>query len=117
MIKLWLIKRTDPIGYDEFDSMIVAAPTEEEARTYHPNGVTRGYKKDGYWEYKYLNSSYYPPPSWYGWGRIEDLEVSYLGTTDREIQGVILASFNAGQANEVHLSHRIKRRSHGYKSY
>ncbi len=31
-MKLWLVSRTDPIGYDEYDSMVVAAETEEEAQ-------------------------------------------------------------------------------------
>ena len=35
-MKLWLIYRTDDIDYDEYDSAVVIAETEEEARNLFP---------------------------------------------------------------------------------
>jgi len=103
MTKLWLVRRTDRIGYDEYDSMVVVADTELEARTYHPNGDLKARFEDGFWWYYYdlipKTAPYYGKkytPSYNSWGSIKDLAVEYLGTTDRDIKGVVLASFNAG---------------------
>ena len=35
---IWLIERTDEYGYDEYDSAVVYAETDDEAREMHPNG-------------------------------------------------------------------------------
>lgn len=99
MTKLWLVERTDRIGYDEYDSMVVAADTELEARIYHPNGCAKAKMVDGYWKYFWdspdsvIHERPYDDSSW---GAINNLTVEYLGTTDRDIKGVVLASFNAG---------------------
>lgn len=100
MTKLWLVNRTDRIGYDEYDSMVVAADTELEARTYHPNGHVIARMEDGFWKLFWNNrdSNLHGKPycCYSGWGAIDELTVEYLGTTDRDIKGVVLASFNAG---------------------
>lgn len=36
-MNLYLLERTDDIGYDEFDSIIVAAPTEQAACAIPPD--------------------------------------------------------------------------------
>jgi hypothetical protein len=96
MIKLWLVERTDTFSYDDYDSMVVAADTESEACTYHPNGLVKAYRENQNWQYLCLGNTHVKP-YWSGsWCAIEDTRVSYLGTTDRDIKGVILASFNAG---------------------
>jgi hypothetical protein len=74
-MNLYLVKRTDGIGYDEYDAMIVAARNENEARTVDP-------------------------AEW-GWGCGVDsatLEVQRIGTAARGTANrtVILSSFNAG---------------------
>lgn len=99
MTKLWLVSRTDRIWYDEYDSMVVAADTELEARTYHPNDCAKAKMVDGYWQYFWDNPEsviHGTPYHGGGWGAINTLTVEYLGTTDRDIKGVVLASFNAG---------------------
>lgn len=97
MTKLWLVKRTSPYGYDDYDSMVVAADTELEARTYHPDGCVKAQKKDDSWEYIWLGGTHSWKPDWQpSWCSIEDTSASYLGTTDRDLKGVVLASFNAG---------------------
>ncbi len=99
MTKLWKVSRTDRIHYDQYDSMVVAADNEIEARNTHPNGTYKAY---------YANSKW-------GWfitlrgGRLlehtgdndwtddfDSLKVEYLGATERDIKGVILSSYNAG---------------------
>ena len=89
MTKLWLLKRKDRIGYDEYDATVVAADTKEEAVLYHP---AEGLKFDGrHWRYESGKIS-----SRSDWGNIKELSVEYLGETDRDIKGPILSSFNAG---------------------
>ena len=98
MTKLWLVSRTDSIGYDEYGSAVVAADTEEEARTIHPNGVAKAKLVDGYWRFFWdiPGSTLHGEPYTSAWGSVTNLTVEYLGTTDRDIKGVVLASFNAG---------------------
>lgn len=77
MTKLWLL-RGDRRGYDTYDSCIVAADTEEQARMISP----AEWKPFGY------SSAWASTP--------EAVKIEYLGLTDRKISGIILASFNAG---------------------
>jgi len=74
-MKLWIISQNVNNDYDTYDSAVVAAETEEEARN-----INLGGKWDGIW---WAND-----PS--------EVTVEYLGVTDRDISGVILASFNTG---------------------
>jgi len=79
---IYLVDRNGPCGYDEYDSFIVCADTEEEARTCHP-----GYD----WEpvRRYLGDSWVSSP--------EDVTVTRIGKALRGVKkGVICASFNAG---------------------
>tara|TARA_R110000824_G_scaffold153443_2_gene325095 strand:+ start:171 stop:422 length:252 start_codon:yes stop_codon:yes gene_type:complete len=83
-MKIYKIERRDDVGYDEFDSMIVAADSEDDAKSIHPYG----------------DASF---PCWnndYGsWVRKEEidtlLKIWCIGETELK-KGVILASFNAG---------------------
>ncbi len=71
-MKLWLLIRTDRVGYDEHDSAIVRAETEEEARI--------------------LASEHcYPSEAWIDVNRstVEEL------VADGE-KGIVLSSFNSG---------------------
>lgn len=80
-MKLWIISQSVNNDYDTYDSAVVAAETEEEARNIIPSGRSWN---DGTW----FNSSWVSNPS--------EVNVEYLGETDRDISGVVLASFNAG---------------------
>lgn len=83
-MKLWLLTQKINNCYDTFDSCVVAADTEEEARKIHPGlkwrtveDITEWYNRD--------------------WVKPEDVIVEYIGTTDRIFdKPVICASFNAG---------------------
>jgi len=80
-MKLWIISQSVNNGYDTYDSAaVVAAETEEEARNTLPCGNNwNEARRFGGWASK---------PS--------DVTVEYLGVTDRDVSGVVLASFNAG---------------------
>ena len=95
-MKLWLISQSFNKGYDTYDSAVVAAETEEDARKLHPN---KGHFWDGEgWCYKIFNGRVVPSchPDW---ADPQHVQVEYLGETDRDIRGAILASFNAGWEN------------------
>lgn len=78
-MKLWKISQTANDGYDTYDSAVVAAETEDEARLMHPDGGA-------------LRNSLYD-----SWVRHpEDVKVEYLAYAVGLDAGIILASFNAG---------------------
>ena len=83
-MNLYLLWQNKNNGYDTFDSVVVSAETEEEAKNIHPYGdgrpvgATRG-RDDRTWA----------PP--------EHVTVNLIGIAiDGTEKGVILASFNAG---------------------
>jgi len=91
-MKLYLISQTANEGYDTYDSAIVCASSEDEARKIHPS--RKGfYFKDGEWFYpdseiKYKNNT---------WCKVEEVSAKYLGEADKSIpEGIVLSSFNAG---------------------
>jgi len=90
-MKLWKIARTDRASYDEYDSAVVAAETEDAARGTHPRGaaVWRGDE----WQYLSDGSYYYDS----GWADPATLTVVLIGkAVDGTPPGIIVASFNAG---------------------
>lgn len=78
-MRLWLISQNDNTNYDTFDSAIVAAETEDDARMIKPCSRDWGDR-------------------WSSWARSPDkVSVEEIGTAkDGTERGVILASFNAG---------------------
>jgi hypothetical protein len=72
-MKIWKITAPEKfVTYDTYDSAIVAAETEEDARSTSPSG----------------------PPEW---PTVDRVTVEYLGEAKPGTErGVILASFNAG---------------------
>jgi hypothetical protein len=78
-MQLWLIKQSQNNGYDTFDSAVVAAELEEDARQTHPGS--------GEWGESY--------PVWAD--TPEQVTVELIGDAVPGIKaGVICASFNAG---------------------
>lgn len=79
MLKLWLLEQFENTGYDIYDSAVVAANTEEEARIIRP-----GYSKWGD-----------PYGSWCS--SPDKVTVTYLGIATGSVEpGIVLSSFNAG---------------------
>lgn len=79
-MKLWIISQKVNSGYDSYDSAVVAAETEEEARNILPTGND--------WSYARKTKAWANNPS--------EVNVEYLGETNRQIHGIIVSSFNAG---------------------
>jgi asparagine synthetase A len=86
-MNLYLLKQSVNNDWDTYDSVVVAAETEDEAQKIHPSV----YNDDLDW-YKSINDDY---SSWAF--KLEDVEVIFLGVAKEGTEsGVILASFNAG---------------------
>jgi hypothetical protein len=80
-MKIYKIYQTVNNDWDTFDSAIVAAKNEDEAKSLHPNGVDTVGDTD--------NNGY--------WCNLSDVKVELIGTTKLyKTARVILASFNAG---------------------
>jgi hypothetical protein len=91
-MKLWVIRSKQFLGYDTYDSAVVAAETEEDARNTSPSGSF--YWRGEWWYRDSAGDQHTWPES--GWVYPDQVVVEYLGETDRDIHGVVLSSFNAG---------------------
>lgn len=92
-MKLWVIRSKQHLGYDTYDSAVIAAETEQEARFTAPYGETW----DGTQWITVVNGQTYGRSDLYiGWCHPDQVSVEYLGETDRDIHGPIVSSFNAG---------------------
>ena len=82
-MKLWKISQCVNDDYDTFDSAVVAAETEDEAKHMHPSAKTDG-------------GSGVPDATW-GWAPPDRRTVEYIGEAKAGTQkDVVCASFNAG---------------------
>jgi len=97
LYKLTLNKR---IRHDMFDSAVVIASSEEEARTIHPNGRNRWNEEvdededeeEDSWHQDFKDSD---PMS--SWGRPDQVTAELIGTASSgEVGDVIVSSYNAG---------------------
>lgn len=99
-----LYKLTQEINndYDTYDSAIVCAENEEEARTIHPSLFVTHYR-DGLWygtrsrepfgEYENENDG----DTWVRPDQLDQIKVEYIGEASKELKkGVVLASYSAG---------------------
>lgn len=99
-MKLFLISQDLVADYDTYDSAVVSAIDENDARNIHPSEfvthVTNG-KWMGTYKYPPKNGDEYEneQDSWVRYCDIDKIKVEYLGETSKP-RGVILASFNAG---------------------
>lgn len=82
-MKLFLISQTVNVGYDTFDSAVVAAPNEEAAALMYPGDG------ESILTYAYATNSWVKDPKL--------VTVKYIGQAARGTKaGVICSSFNAG---------------------
>jgi len=88
-------------GWDTYDSAVVAAESEDDARKVHPSSFVT-HVTDEQWMGTYsggpnAGKEYYQDESdcWVKFSDIGCIKVSCLGETDHK-RGLILASFNAG---------------------
>lgn len=86
-MKLWLIEQDSVGGYDTYDSAVVCAATEEDAKNTHPSGVLWSElpEKPEWWQWKDT------------WGAPETVKATYIGEAAPDLPpGAVCASFNAG---------------------
>jgi hypothetical protein len=77
-MNLYLLSQTENRGYDTFDSCVVCAPNEEQAKTIHPRG-----------DLNYVSGR--------GWASPDNVTATLIGVADPSVKaGVVIASFNAG---------------------
>ena len=87
-MNIYLISQTINNGYDTYDSAVVVAENEDDARTIHPNG---NMKVEIWGEY---NTSFL---SWVTSHEMDHIKVQLIGKAFPTVgKGVVLASFNAG---------------------
>lgn len=84
-MKLWLISQNQNADYDTYDSFVVAAKTEADARKTLPVNY--------FWD----TETWYERASRVWASSPEHVAVKYIGTAAKgTAPGVVLASFNAG---------------------
>ena len=104
-MKIFKISQNVNNDYDTYDSAIVCAKDEDEARLIHPSqeinsswDIYYDFEKKQFWN-KGKNGSIYLLEDEYGsWTNdIDKIKVEYIGKAKEGMsKGVILASFNAG---------------------
>lgn len=73
-MKLYIVTRTDRVGCDEFDSLVIAAEDEDRAKDFKADWMSFNY-----------------------WASREDLEAKYIGEAKEGTEyGLVFSSFNAG---------------------
>lgn len=108
-MKIYKLTQTVNDNYDTYDSVIVVAENEEEARSINPDGdnfnsdgtitITTG-RNEGQivregMEKNFLRSDYDWEVS--SWCNRNEVKVQYIGQAEEGIEeGILLASFNAG---------------------
>jgi len=79
-MNIYLIEDKGDGGYDTYDSAVVVASSEDEARAMHPDG---GVTPVVVGEFSV-------------WAAIKDVKVTKIGRADNDKAEVVCASFNAG---------------------
>ena len=88
-MKLYKISQDACSGYDTYDSAVVSAESEADARTIHPCN----YGKHSPTGYDWLKDENID--DWVASRDLDKIKVEYLGETEVK-RGVIVSSFNAG---------------------
>jgi hypothetical protein len=95
-MKLWLIEQDENSGYDTYDSAVVAAMTEDQAKRIHPSGEPEKNWTDAMefsdkwdsWRYQYSVWAHHP----------DNVKATVIGDAHASVSAgdVLCASFNAG---------------------
>ena len=95
-MKLWLISQSENNGYDTYDSAVVAAETEEEARVMYPGDPCYKWKWSGSkWQYHGPDGQVFNMQG-YSWVDPVVVDVQFLADGYQGPAGTVCASFNAG---------------------
>lgn len=96
-MKLWLISQSENNGWDTYDSAVVAAETEEEARNLYPDNWDSNPKRwNGSKWLWYLEDGRVLDYSSGSWTSPDKVSVEFLADGYEGQAGTVLASFNAG---------------------
>lgn len=97
-MNLYLIWQNVNRGYDTYDSAVVVAKNEEEAKLIHPKTYAdMTYIKDkGWFMDDYLSDGNYDWPDRTWANNPEEVKVQLLGKAVTGLETVVCASFNAG---------------------
>ena len=80
MLKIYKLSQTENCGYGTYDSCVVIAESEEDARQMNPGGNTE-------WGEEWTQWCHSP----------DQVEVEFIGTAPKSAKpGIVIASFNAG---------------------
>lgn len=91
---IYLVSRNDHADYDEYDSFVVIADSEQQARETHPSPscfYSWSEEKDS-WVWSYNQD----PDVYASWPKPSQVRVRHLGVTDSDQHEIVCASFNAG---------------------
>ena len=92
-MKIFLIDR-GVFDYDTYDSVIVCAENEEDAKKIHPNKAV--FLKNDEWV-SIIGKTHYRNYEWVEYNHTFLLTVTYLGEATKDMKsGIILSSYNAG---------------------
>jgi hypothetical protein len=95
-MKLWLISQSENSNYDTFDSAVVAAETEEEARHTYPNSCDDVVRWSGSkWLWHLEDGRVFDYGS-SAWTSPDKVNVQFLADGYDGHAGTVLGSFNAG---------------------
>lgn len=95
MLKLFKLTNVSTSGWDTYDTAVVCARSEAEARLIHPSGMY-DITEDGSLKYK-DEDRMLPWSVSSDWAYPNELEVECIGIAGEDIkEGLIIASFNAG---------------------
>lgn len=98
-MKIYKIFQTVNNDYDTYDSAIVFAESEEDARRICPDKYYQ-LGEDNHHYFVYSDGTLKDEgetPSYFSWCKVSDVQVEYVGeAAEGTKKGVLLASFNAG---------------------
>lgn len=98
-MNLYLISQEENQSYDTYDSAVVAAESESEARTIDPanSDYYEWDTESESWQFVYHDGTKIKQKRGDWANRLENIKVTLLGKADPSIKkGVVCASFNAG---------------------
>lgn len=99
-MNLYLVRRKGECGYDEFDSQVVMAETEDAASKIYPSTYDRIFwdEQKNSWMMKSDNGSVLEYDTAYSpWVLPSETEVFLIGVADPAwVQNPVITSFNAG---------------------
>lgn len=97
-MKIYKISQSINWGYDTYDSAIVIAKNETEARKISPDDYRQWSDKEETWMFLYANGDIERVEDFHTWvNKLEHIKVELIGTATKDSKsGLVLASFNAG---------------------